>query len=160
MEIRSNQALTAALLFLGLGVAPAAAQTFVARPGNEIGTGQSLPLSNNASNVTPDDTRSSIAPRLPSPAVAESAPPDAFLRAARRAIAAGRTGEAQESLERAESRALDRSVRPSLAGQPSRSPLVSIIAEARGAVALGDRQGAVRLIDDALREPEAVAPAP
>ncbi len=149
----------ALLLWAGSSGLVAAQQPF-ARPGNDIGTGQSLPLSDNASNTTPDNTRSSIAPRLPAPVIPEGAPPAAYLQAARRAIAAGRSGEAQEALERAESRVLDRSVRPSLAAQPARSPLIQIIAEARGAVAQGDRQHALQLIAAGLREPDAVAPMP
>ncbi len=128
------------------------------RPGNEIGTGQSLPLSDKASNITPDDTRSSIAPRLPAPPVNENAGPMAFLRAARDSLVAGRTGEAQEALERAESRMLDRAVRPSAAQAPARSPLIEQIAEARGAIALGDRQHAIQLIDAALRNPGPMPP--
>ena len=50
-----------------------------ARPGNEIGTGSSLPLSDKASNITPQDTTSTIAPNLPSPAVG----PDASVRTIR-----------------------------------------------------------------------------
>jgi hypothetical protein len=55
--------------------APATPQTpYVsgARPGNEIGTGQSLPTSNKASNIVPSDTGSVIAPRLPAPPLSDS----------------------------------------------------------------------------------------
>ena len=60
----------AALLVAGLSVLCAGsthAQAPIARPGNDIGTGQSLPTSDRASNITPDDTRSALSPRLPSP---------------------------------------------------------------------------------------------
>ena len=130
-----------------------------ARPGNDIGTGQSLPLSPNASNITPDDSRSTIAPTLPIPQIGEDAPPAAFLRAARAALQAGRTGEAQEGLERAESRTLTRSTRPSLADRPARSPFLLLLSEARGALAQGDRNGAIHFIDRALADPEARMPA-
>src|SRR5262249_42495878 len=73
-------------------------------------TGPSLPPSDGASNIGPDDTRSSIAPVLPSPVVGEDAPVQAYLQAARSALVAGRTGEAQQALEMAQTRALDRSV--------------------------------------------------
>ncbi len=153
----ARRALAPAILSLIIGgfIANAQAQAPIARPGNDIGTGQSLPLSNNASNITANDSHSLIAPRLPTPAVSESAPPAMFLRAARDALAAGRTGEAQEALERAETRALSRPVRPSLARQPSGSPLVQQIAQARTALSGGDRQGAIRLIDSALGNPDA-----
>jgi hypothetical protein len=128
-----------------------------ARPGNDIGTGQSLPLSNQSSNITPGDTASVIAPRLPDPPLDENAPPSAFLAAARNALSAGRTGEGQEALERAESRALGRAVRPSLANQPSRQPLVREITLARDALASGDIPRTIQLIDAALRNPDARA---
>lgn len=140
-----------AVLAVGL---PALAQTAGsptgARPGNEIGTGQSLPRSNKASNIEPPNTQSVIAPNLPSPPLDESAPPSAFLRAARSALAAGRTGEAQQSLEMAQTRQLDRSVPLGKTGVPSDSPVNAIVTEAKHALAAGDRAGAVRFIDEAL----------
>jgi hypothetical protein len=68
------------------------------------------PADRPASNITPYDTRSVIAPALPVPPVPLTAPPSAFLSVARSAVQAGRTGEAQEALERAETRLLDRSL--------------------------------------------------
>lgn len=106
-----------------------------ARPGNDIGTGQSLPLSPNASNITPDDSRSTIAPTLPIPQIGEDAPPAAFLRAARAALQAGRTGEAQEGLERAESLYAD-PLDPAVAGRPPGAVAVSAAAQ-RGARRVG-----------------------
>jgi hypothetical protein len=94
---------------------------------------------------------------LPAPAVDDDAPPVAFLDAARRAIAANRTGEAQEALERAESRVLSRPVKPSKAGEPSTQKLVKEIAQARQALGEGDRLRAVQLIETAMALPEASA---
>jgi hypothetical protein len=137
---------------------PAALGTVTgARPGNDIGTGQSLPTSNRASNIDATDTRGTIAPRLPAPSISEDAPPHDFLIAARQALAANRTGEAQEALERAESRTLNRSVRPSMANDPSHQPLVAQIGQARDALASGDRARTIQLIDTALANPEATA---
>ncbi len=130
-----------------------------ARPGNVIGTGQSLPLSSAASNITPGDTQDLIAPRLPEPPVSDSAPPRDFLMAARRALAENQTGVAQEALERAESRALTRSVAPPAAGMPSGQPLVQIISNALRALAAHDVGTTVALIDQAAANPEAVAQA-
>ena len=90
--------LGAALLAAIPALAPGLAQTPVARPGNEIGTGQSLPLSAKPSNIGADTARSDIAPRLPLPEVGDDGAPAAFLHDAERAIAAGRSGEAQEAL--------------------------------------------------------------
>jgi hypothetical protein len=98
----------------------------------------------------PGEPGSSYGIRLPTPDVDENAPPTAFLNAARGAIAAGRDGEALEALERAESRALDRDVRPSRVGAPSRQPVVGIIASARSALVAGDRMQTLQLIDRAL----------
>lgn len=126
------------------------------RPGNDVGTGQSLPLSNNASNGTPGNTLSEIAPRLPSPPVPAGSPPAAYLQAAKEAISEGRTGEAQEALEQAETRALDRSVAYNAGNQPIRTPLIETIMGARRAIAQGDNQRAIRLINQALRMPGAV----
>ncbi len=145
----------ALLLALVLPALPAAAQTAAdpvtgARPGNVIGTGQSLPLSDKASNATSSDTRSVIAPRLPTPSVGDDSTPRAFLQAAERALVLGRTGEAQEALERAESRLLDRSVAPSRAGEPSAQPAVSDVGDARRALAAGDRARAQQIIGQVL----------
>ncbi len=133
-----------------LAMAQTPAGGVVARPGNDIGTGQSLPLSGNASNISGADTRSSIAPRLPDPGVAPGSDPLEYLRAARQALAANQTGAAQEALERAETRALDRSVAPSRAGDPSGQNLVKQITDARNALAAGDRETTLRLIDGVL----------
>jgi hypothetical protein len=121
-----------------------------ARPGNEIGTGASLPYSNRASNIGPGDTRSTIAPNLPSPAVGEDSPVQAYLQAARSALIAGRTGEAQQALEMAETRALDRSVPLFETSTPSRNPLVDQINQALQALGAHDRGRAVQIIDAAL----------
>ena len=134
---------------------PAMAQTVAdpvtgARPGNVIGTGQSLPLSDKASNATAGDTRSVIAPRLPTPSAGEDTSPRAYLESAQRAITLGRTGEAQEALERAESRLLDRSVAPSRAGAPNREPAVTAVQDALRALAAGDRGRSQQIIAEVL----------
>src|ERR1700750_449972 len=72
------------------GVPPAAYPSTGARPGNEIGTGSSQPLAGRSSNIGPGDTRSSIAPNLPSPTVGEDAPVQAHLQGARSARVVGR----------------------------------------------------------------------
>jgi hypothetical protein len=129
------------------GVPPGANPQTGARPGNEIGTGSSLPYSNNASNITSQDTKSSIAPNLPSPDIGPNSPPRAYLVAARSALLTGHTGEAQQALEMAETRALDRSVPLFQTGVPSKSPLVAQIQQALDALAAGDRGQAVKIIE-------------
>ncbi len=95
-----------------------------------------------------------LGPKLPIPDVDEDAPPKAFLEAARLAIVTNDLGRATEALERAESRALIRSVRPSRAGVPSAQPMVQAIRDARTALDAGDRAEAVRRVDAAMKLPE------
>lgn len=121
-----------------------------ARPGHAIGVGASLPRSSQASNIEPGDTRSAIAPTLPPADVGEDDGADSYLMAARAALVEGRTGEAQQELEMAETRVLDRSVAVSQANTPSSSKLVALISAAREALGKGDSEGAIRMIDRAL----------
>jgi hypothetical protein len=121
-----------------------------ARPGHEHGTGELLSLSDKASNVGPVDTRSTIAPTLPSPAIGETASTQDYLKAARAALVAGHTGQAQQSLESAETRALDRAVAPGQTNAPSDSQLVVRIRDARHALGSGDRAHAIQFIDLAM----------
>ena len=90
---------------------------------------------------------------LPVPAVAEEAAPSAFVTAARTAIAVGRLGEAMEAIERAESRVLIRSVRPSRAAVPSDQAVVRMLADARLALGQGDRAGALAMLAEVLASP-------
>jgi hypothetical protein len=146
----------AAAALLGMIAMPALAQAppvpnpaTGARPGHVPGVGESLPQSNKASNIVPGDTRSNIAPTLPSSALGENAGPNDYLKAARASLVAGRTGQAQQLLEMAETRALDRSV-PQGQIAPSDSTFVSAIRDARHALGGGDSAHAIQLIDRAL----------
>ena len=121
-----------------------------ARPGHEPGIGDSLPLSNNASNIGPADTRSNIAPTLPPSSAGENATARDYLAAARAALVTGRTGQAQQSLEMAETRALDRSVVADQVSVPSDSGFIARIGDARRALGNGDRTQAIAMIDLAL----------
>lgn len=153
--IVSRAVIPAALLLLLGG--PALAQNppptaSGARPGNDIGTGESLPLSNKASNTPGAPARSVIAPNLPSPPLGPNAGPADYLRAAHTALAAGKTGEAQQALEMAQTRALDRSVPMGQTGTPSASPLVSSISAALQALGTGNRANAMQAIDAATAQ--------
>ena len=119
-----------------------------ARPGHEPGVGKSLPRSDKSSNIAPGDTRSNIAPTLPQGTGRKCGTQD-YLRAARASLVAGHTGQAQQSLEMAETRALDRSV---VQGQvaPVRSGFISQISDARRALGDGNSGHAIELIDIAL----------
>ena len=146
-----------AVALLGMTAMPALAQMPAganpatgARPGHQIGVGESLPLSNNASNIGPADTRSTIAPTLPASAIGGDGTSHDYLRAARASLVGGRTGQAQQSLEMAETRALDRSVAAGQTAAPSDSQLSAQIRDARRALGNGDRARAIQLVDLAL----------
>ena len=126
-----------------------------ARAGHEPGVGVSLPLSNRASNIRPNDTSTAIAPTLPTPVVGADATVQTYLRAARAALVAGRTGQAQQALEMAETRALDRSVPQGATDTPSHRRLIVRIGAARQALGAGDRSQALHRIDAALNTPPA-----
>jgi hypothetical protein len=117
----------------------------------------SYPLSTGASNIGPSDTRSTIAPTLPTPALGPGAGPVQYLQAARASLATGRTGEAQQSLEMAQTRLLDRSVPYNATNAPSGNPAVSQISEALRALGAGDRMRAMQIIDATI--PQAAAEA-
>lgn len=126
--------------------APASAQgnmdeTSGAPPTSEYRGGAGSPLSQRASHITAADTRGEIAPRLPDPGAAESTP-EGYIAAAQRALAAGRTGAAQEALERAETRLLTRSTDPSMANQPDDGAMVRQVADARRALSTNNVAGA------------------
>ncbi len=120
------------------------------RPGHEIGVGDSLPRSNQASNISNADSKSAIAPTLPPSSLGANATTQDYLRAARASLVAGQTGATQQSLEMAETRALDRSVPIGTTGQQDPAKLVAMIRDARHALGSGDKQHAIRIIDQAL----------
>ena len=151
-HVISRGLIPAALVLLMAG--PALAQSppatpSGARPGNVIGTGESLPMSNKASNTPGSTGHGRLAPNLPSPPLGPDATAADFLHAARAALAAGRTGEAQQALEMAQTRALDRSVPQGQTNEPSRSPLVTSIGAALQALGTHNRAATMQAIDAA-----------
>ncbi|MFL1463717.1 hypothetical protein ACI6QG_16030 [Roseococcus sp. DSY-14] len=74
----------------------------------------------------------------------------AQLRAAHAAIRARRAGQANELLERAESRLLTRSTLATRAGEAVQGGPVARIAAARAALLKGDRDAALAAVDEAL----------
>jgi hypothetical protein len=141
----------AALLITGVAFAGASAQGIDpatgARPGNIPGTGNSLPLSDEASNINARTVKSSIAPRLPTPASGDDGEPVIFLRDARGALISGRTGEAQEALERAQTRWLSREIPGGTTGSASDDPRIERIRTALQELSKHDRRAAVAALD-------------
>ena len=138
--------LTAAFLLISapaLAQSPPATDTG-ARPGYDIGTGMSLPRSDKAGNINPATTNSELALNLPAPAADSFA---GLLATARADLVANHTGAAQEALERAETRALDRSIPVGTERMPDQAAEVAAIARARDALAAGDLRGAIAVID-------------
>jgi hypothetical protein len=136
--------LFASAALLGLTGGFAYAQTM-----NESQGGRE-PYSARASNIESSDTRSTIAPALPSPNIGEDGTPDQYLRAAQDALQRRQTGLAQSSMEMAETRMLDRSVMPSRANEPDMAPGIRELHQARDALGRGDLAGASQLITEAM----------
>lgn len=139
------------------GTPPGADPATGARPGNEIGTGMSMPMGSKASNIAPVDTRSQVAPNLPAPPLGDNASPAAYLHAAQSALTAGWTGETQQALEMAQTRLLDRSVPQFQTNNPSDDPAVRQISQALQALAVGDRIRTLQLIQQAIPYATAMA---
>jgi len=91
-----------------------------------------------------------VRPGLPLPALPENSPPSAYLRAAQGALATGRTGEAQEALEQAQPRLLDRSVPLGHTDEPSSNPAISQIGQALQALHAQDRATCMHWVETAL----------
>jgi hypothetical protein len=145
----------AALALMALMAGTAAAQMppytqSGARPGNDIGTGMSLPRSDTAGNINSATTHSVLAPNLPVPGGPQTIRD--LLLAARSALAGNRTGEAQEALERAETRALDRDIPAGTERIPAGGGLIAGISQARDALGNHNAAGAIAIIDGLLRQ--------
>ena len=90
-----------------------------------------------------------MSPWLPDPNAPGSSPRD-LLMAAQRALNQGKTGAAQEALERAETRVLSRTTDPSMAATPDQTSMVQNIAQARRALGARDTAGAKQAIAMAM----------
>jgi hypothetical protein len=134
------------VLCLGLAAPALAQQQWAHQPG----TGESGPASATASNIGPADTHSDIAPHFQSPDVGPNAGPVGYLKAAEKALDQHRTGEAEQALEMAETRLLDRSTPVGDANQPDQNGMVQKVSMARQALGQNDIKGARKAIDLAL----------
>lgn len=113
------------------------------------GAGPGEPESRRPSNIDSADTRGEVAPALPMPPVHGNSP-EAYLAAADRALSRHQGGEAQEALERAETRLLDRSVPAGQGNMPERDPRLTQIHDARMALANHDWNAARQNIQQAM----------
>lgn len=113
------------------------------------------PMSNSATHTSAANTKGAIAPRLP--ISADDASINQFLTHAQTAVRRGRTGEAQEALERAETRVLTRSTTASTAGTPDADPRVASIEAARQALGRGDKNAAMQSINAAMTTGESAS---
>ena len=120
------------------------------RPGHVPGVGDSYPASGNASNITPGDTRSVIAPRLPTPQGGPNGSVGSYLAEAQSALDRGQSGLAQEALERAETAMLQRSVPADQANVVNQAPDVMQVKVARDALARSDIPAAKQAIQAAM----------
>jgi hypothetical protein len=133
-----------------LAQAPSLTDSPGVRAGLTNGDRDSQPRSASASNIVPADTRSNVAPTLPSPGLSPDSGAREYLRAARAALAAGHTGAAQQSLEMAETRALDGSLPMAQPAAQDGNKAVTQIRDALHALGEGNRARAMSLIDQAL----------
>jgi hypothetical protein len=128
---------------------------------HQPGTGMSGPASNSASNTGYRNSPSTIAPHLPQPMQGENAPPEIYLQDAQQALAQRKTGLAQQDLEMAETRLLDRSTAPEAASMPDQRPEIAAVSHARHALGAGDVRAASNDIQMALSSaPPQFAPPP
>jgi hypothetical protein len=118
---------------------------------------QTPPQTPSAPSLAPGGPPPGTWPRLPLPPVPENDPPHAFLEAARSAVDQGQTGEAQEALERAETRLVDRAVMVNGTRGSDGERAVLDIGVTRQGLAARDRAGALLAINDALAASDPVA---
>jgi hypothetical protein len=93
---------------------------------------------------------STVLAPLPSPAISPNDRPSDYLRAAQGALAAGRRGEAQEALEMAQTRMLDRGVPLGQTNNPSDNPTIGQISQALRALAARDQATSMQSIQMAI----------
>ncbi len=151
MRRGSLQLLAARLLALSAALAPAAAFA----QGYDHG-----PVSNQASHTPGSAPGSEIAPRLPEPAGGDAGSPEQYLHAADRALEMHKTGLAQQALEMAETRMLDRSTLASEVSMPDANPEVRALRQAREALGRHELREAHQAIREALNDAPGAAGAP
>jgi hypothetical protein len=95
-------------------------------------------------------TPPAISSAVPSAALGNDTMSRDYLRTARAALVAGHAGEATQSLELAQRRAIDQASVPGQVATPNTSVFIARIIDARRALENGDSRYAIVLIDVAL----------
>jgi hypothetical protein len=122
----------------------------MAQSGHAMRVGDGLRQSDNASDIVLADAAPTITSTTPSPAIGNDTVSRDYLRTARAALLAGRAGEAKQSLEMAQRRALDQASVPGQTASPNTGVFIARIIDARRALEKGDGPYAIILIDVAL----------
>lgn len=110
-----------------------------------------------ASNIVPTDTHSRFAHKLPATGLGPNAAPTDYLQVAQDALRHRRGGAAQEALERAETRLLDRSVPMGQGGVPDQAPAIQAITQALDALGRHDWVAAQEHVGAALHHAQMAA---
>jgi hypothetical protein len=138
-----------AATILTMGASPA----FAAVDSNAMNTMRpSEPSSSVASNIDAADASSMIAPQLPAPDLGANATPADYLRAAESALHEHRSGLAQNTLEMAETRLLDRAVPATQANTPDPAATIMTIDSALHALANHNVASAEQATQNALHD--------
>ncbi len=139
-------ALGAALFALPALAQPAAWLAAHPRPTQETMAGQRATIAPAAVGLPGDAEREALA----ADRMAATQGPTGWLKEAQGALRRGRIGEANELLERAETRVLSRSTPAPMADRPMQAPMLEYSAAARAALAARDRNGAMQHIAQAM----------
>ena len=149
--LAATLSLAAVPAFAAQAAGSAAAAPMSAVPSAAPGaTGLHEPTSSQASNIVTADTRSDIAPALPMPGIGLNAAPARYLHTAQRDLAQHRTGAAQQALEMAETRLLDRSVVQTSVDRPDANPVIAHVRHALDSLGQGRLDMAQRQVDAAI----------
>jgi hypothetical protein len=143
-------ALATALALPGVAFGQTPASPDGTRPGHVAGVGDSLPYSTKSSNTTAANVGSTVAPTLPSPGLNAGASARDYAEAARTSLRAGKTGEAQQALEMAETRMLNRAMQNPSSPPPGAVAMVRELRAARQAIGANNTAEAMRILDTVL----------
>jgi hypothetical protein len=108
------------------------------------------PYSRQPSNINQSDTRSKIAPALPSANLGPNATATDYLRVAQRALSTNQLGLAQSSIEDAETLLLTRAVPYGAVNQPDNSASIQNLNQALQALASRDVPTAMNLVQQTI----------